>query len=252
MKTGFTSTTFRQIKDLGKIVNIAKESGADCIEWGADVHVKDIEKAKEAKRLCDNAGIEISSYGSYYRVGSSDTEKWENICRIADTLGAKVIRVWLGKKDSQKTDDIYYKKILTDLVNICVIADKYSIIVSPECHTGTYNNNTDAFLKICSEARKTGKADNLKTYFQSKYKNIAYDFDRIEKTSKEIEIVHISYSERTREQFFTRKDKVYIEKLIEKLRDSGYDNTVLIEYTYFALPHFLFKDMAKLKKLINQ
>ena len=46
MKFGFTSTSFRNIKDVKKIVDIAVSAGADCIEWGSDVHVKDIETAK--------------------------------------------------------------------------------------------------------------------------------------------------------------------------------------------------------------
>ena len=70
MKIGFTSTSFRQIKSIEKIVRIASEAGADCIEWGGDIHIKDVPTARRAKRLCDDAGIPISSYGSYYRVGS--------------------------------------------------------------------------------------------------------------------------------------------------------------------------------------
>ena len=75
MHFGFTSTTLRQIKDIEKIVDIAKRTGAECIEWGGDIHVTDTETAKKAKELCDNAGIRICSYGSYYRVGSSDASK---------------------------------------------------------------------------------------------------------------------------------------------------------------------------------
>lgn len=248
MKIGFTSTTFRPIRNLEKIVCIAKRAGVDCIEWGGDIHVKNIESAKEVRTLCENAGIEICSYGSYYRVGSADSEKWENICLIADAMGAKVIRVWLGKKDSQKTDERYYKKILDDLISICETADKYGLIVSPECHTGTYNNNTDAFLRIFDDFKKKCDADNFKTYFQSKYKNLSYDFDRIERTLSEIEIVHISYSEKIREQLFSKKDSKYVERLLQKLKESGYSKTILIEYTYFSMPFFLVKDVAKLKR----
>ncbi len=248
MKLGFTSTTFRRIKDLSKIVDIAKKSGVNCIEWGGNIHVTDINSAKNAKKLCDNAGIEISSYGSYYTVGSCEKEKWENLCIIAHTMNAKIIRVWLGKKASKKTCSEYYNKILSDLINICEIADKYGIIVSPECHTGTYNDNTEAFLKIQKDFKKKCNLNNLKTYFQSKYKNISYDLNRIEKTASEIEIVHLSYSERMKEQIFIKKDKDYIKKLLKKLKNCGYDKTYLLEFTYFASPSFIFKDIVRLKK----
>lgn len=248
MKLGFTSTTFRPIKSLEKIVNIAKRSGVDCIEWGGDIHVTDIESAQKAKNLCENAGIEISSYGSYYKVGCGDDKKWESICRIANTMGAKIIRVWLGEKGSKKTDDEYFEKILNDLIYICEEAEIYGLIVSPECHTNTYNDNTEAFLKIFKEFNEKGKTKNFKTYFQSKYKKLNCDLRRIEKTIDNIEIVHISYSEQMREQFFFKKDSEYINKLLKKLKETGYDKTILLEYTYFSSPSFLIKDIKKLKK----
>ncbi len=61
MKIGFTSTSFRQIRSIEKIMKTASESGADCIEWGGDIHIKDKDTAKRAKKLCDDAGIMISS-----------------------------------------------------------------------------------------------------------------------------------------------------------------------------------------------
>ena len=49
MQIGFTSTSFRQIKSLDKIVQIAVDSGVDCIEWGGDIHIKNVDSAKYAK-----------------------------------------------------------------------------------------------------------------------------------------------------------------------------------------------------------
>ena len=100
MDFGFTTTPFRQIKDLEKIVNIARQAEADCIEWGGDKHVKSIEDALRAKQLCDKAGIRINSYASYYRVGCKNAGEWKKICEIASTMGARSVRVWLGKADS--------------------------------------------------------------------------------------------------------------------------------------------------------
>ena len=142
MKVGFTSTSFRQIKSIEKIVKIASDSGADCIEWGADVHVKDVATAKRAKKLCADAGIPISSYGSYYRVGSKNTDEWKNICEIASAMGAQTVRVWLGRCDSEVTDKQTYKNLVEDAREICRVAKEYDIIVCPECHDKTFNNNT--------------------------------------------------------------------------------------------------------------
>ncbi len=251
MDFGFTTTSFRQIKGLEKIVNIAREAEVDCIEWGGDVHVKSIEDARRAKELCDKAGIRINSYGSYYRVGCKNAHEWKEICEIASTMGARSVRVWLGKTDSEKTDEETYKNIVEDTKNICAIAETYGLIVCPECHDNTFNNNTDAFLKIHKEAG----CDNFRTYFQSRYKRLQYDLDRIERTSPYIETVHISYSEQSREQF-PKFNPTYIDTLLDKIKQSGFDGNMLLEYTYlcglFGFPSCMIKDMKKLKNKVGE
>lgn len=246
MKIGFTTTTFRQIKDLEKIVKLAKEAEVDCIEWGGDIHIKDIEAAKTAKKLCDVYNIEVCSYASYYRAGCKNKSEWKKLCEIASALGARGIRIWLGTKDSEKTDENTYRNIKEDIIDMCEVAENYGILVCPECHDNTFNNNTDAFLRIKKDVNK----DNFRTYFQSKYKKKAYDLDRIERTLPYIESVHISFSEQMREQF-PFFDKTYIDLLLDKIIETGFDGNVLLEYTYIfghlGLPSSMKKDINKLK-----
>ncbi|MBR4859456.1 MAG: TIM barrel protein [Clostridia bacterium] len=246
MRIGFTSTSFRQIKSIEKIVKIASESGADCIEWGGDVHIKDVKTAEFAKKLCDDAGITVSSYGSYYRVGSKNADEWKNVCEIAYALGAESIRVWLGIKDSEITDGETYRNLVEDGKAICSVAKQYNLTVCPECHDNTFNNNTDAFLKI----RRDIDCDNFKTYFQSRYKRLEYDLDRIERTMPYTESVHISYSEQSREQF-PKFRPGYIDALLDKILSSGFDGNVLVEYTYLfcwaGIPSSMKNDISKIK-----
>ncbi|MBQ7102172.1 MAG: sugar phosphate isomerase/epimerase [Clostridia bacterium] len=250
MDFGFTTTSFRQIKDLEKIVNIARQAEADCIEWGGDKHVKSIEDALRAKQLCDKAGIRINSYASYYRVGCKNSDEWKKICEIASAMGARSVRVWLGKADSEKTDEATYKQIVEDTKNICNTAKEYGLTVCPECHDNTFNNNTDAFLKIYNEVG----CDNFRTYFQSRYKRLQYDLDRIERTLPYIETVHISFSEQSREQF-PMFNPTYIDKLIDKIVSSGFDGNILLEYTYlcgyYGIPSCMIKDMKRLKDKVG-
>ena len=247
MLIGFTSTTFRNIRNVEKIVKIALDCGAECIEWGGDIHVKDVATAKYVKKLCDEAKIKITSYGSYYRIGSFNTSEWKKICEIASAMGASSVRVWLGKSDSEKTDADTYKKLVEDAESICKAASEYGLKVCPECHDNTYNNNTDAFLKI----RNDIDCDNFRTYFQSRYKKKEYDLDRIERTLPFIENVHISYSELAREQF-PKYNPSYMDALLDKLIEVGFDGNVLIEYTYLfsyaGIPSCLKKDIKKLKE----
>lgn len=249
MQFGFTSTSFRQIKRLEKIVEIAVRAKIDCIEWGGDIHVRSVADAKRAKELCDKASIRINSYASYYRVGCKNTDEWKEICEIANVLGARSVRVWLGKSDSEKTDDATYKNLVEDTRIICAVAKEYGLIVCPECHDNTFNDNTDAFLKIHADVG----CENFRTYFQSRYKRLEYDLDRIERTLPFIETVHISYSEQSREQF-PKFNPTYIDCLLGKLKQAGFDGNILMEYTYlcgyFGFPSSMVKDMKRLKNKV--
>ncbi len=251
MLIGFTSTSFRQIRNIEKIVKIASQAGVDCIEWGGDIHVKDLPSARKAKKLCDAAGIKICSYGSYYRVGSKNTDEWKRICEIASALGAESVRVWLGTKDSEKTDAETYEALVEDAKSICSVAKKYKLLVCPECHDNTFNNNTDAFLKIGNDVG----CDNFKTYFQSKYKRLGYDLDRIERTMPYIESVHISYSEQSREQF-PKINPDYINKLLDRIVSLDFNGNLLVEYTYLfsyaGIPSAMIKDVAKIRAKVGE
>ena len=246
MKIGFTSTSFRQIKSTEKIVRIASASGAEIIEWGGDIHVKNTDDAKRVKALCTDAEIGISSYGSYYRIGSRDFDEQKRVCEIAAEMGCGSVRVWLGTADSEKTGESEYGNLVFDAQMLCAAAEKYGLIICPECHDKTFNNNTDAFLRINSDIG----CDNFRTYFQSRYRKKAYDLDRIERTLPYIESVHISYSEQTREQLL-KPDRTYIDALLKKLTDCGFDGNMLVEYTYlFSFCGFadsMKKDIEKIR-----
>ena len=240
-KIGVASVTFRN-KNICEVVEIAKKAGVSYIEWGADVHVRTLDDAKEAKALCDLNSIEICSYGSYYRVGSGDASEWKRICENASAMGASSVRVWLGNKDSEKTSAEEYKILLDDLKNICLVAKEYNLLVCPECHDNTFNNNTDAFLRIRNDA----DSDNFKTYFQSRYFRFDYDMDRIERTFEYIENVHVSYRDLKKEQRFRKKDRKYLDKILKKLDSLDFNGIVLVEFTEGSKEKNFIKDVKKL------
>lgn len=243
-KLGVASVTFRN-KTVEEVVRIAKNAGVSYIEWGGDVHVKTLEDARKVKKLCDENEIKISSYGTYYRVGFGNDESRKSVCEIASEMGASSIRVWLGNKDSEKTDAQEYENLLSDLRNLCETAKEYSILVCPECHDNTFNNNTDAFLKI----RNDLGLDNFRTYFQSRYFRFDYDIDRIERTFDYIENIHVSYRDLKKEQRFRKKDRAYLDKLLIKLSDMGFDGIVMVEFTKGSKEKNFVKDIKKLNAI---
>ncbi len=244
-KLGLCSVTFRK-KSAAQVVLIAKKAGVSYIEWGGDIHVTNTEDARIVKSICDNEGVKISSYGSYFNSAEYDEEKWTQICEIASVMGASSVRIWLGKKDSEETSENEYNTLLNNTKKMCDIAKKYSLLVCPECHDNTFNNNTDAFLRI----QKDLQADNFRTYFQSRYCRMEYDLDRIERTFGFIENVHVSYRDLKKEQMFRKKDKYYIDKLLEKLKAQNYSGIVMVEFVDSDSEKAFCRDVEKLKKLI--
>ncbi len=242
-RLGLTSTTFKK-KTIPEIVDIAKLANAEYIEWGERFHVNSVEDAEKAKAFCEKAGIKISSYGSYYHVGSADKDKWAQICKIASSMSADSIRVWLGNKNSEDTNEDEYNLLLDDAESMCAEAEKYGLVICAECHDNTFNNNTDAILKFTKELGR----DNFRTYFQSRYFRFAYDLDRIDRTYNIIENVHVSYSEVTREQRFRKKDRKYLDALLRKLREKNFGGIIMIEFTRFASKRQFIKDMKKLRR----
>lgn len=242
LKIGVASVTFRN-KTISQVVEIAKNAGVEFIEWGGDVHVKTLDDAILAKKLCDENNIKISSYGSYYRTGCSDKEDWIEICRIASEMGASSVRIWLGKKDSEKFTEDEYDELVKELKFICCKAKEYNLLVCPECHDNTFNNNTESIIRLKNDLN----CDNFKTYFQSRYFRFSYDMDRIERTFDFIENFHVSYRDLKREQRFRRKDKNYLDKLIKKFISMNYNGIVIVEFTQGSKEKSFYKDVKKLK-----
>lgn len=241
-KLGLCSVTFRK-KTVQEIVDIAKKAGVEYIEWGGDIHVKNLDDARKVKALCEYNNIKISSYGSYFNCAEYDESKWTKICQITKEMGANSVRIWLGKKDSEKTSEKEYNTILENTKKMCEIAEEYSLLVCPECHDNTFNNNTDAFLKIRRDISK----DNFKTYFQSRYFRMEYDLDRIDRTFDFIENVHVSYRDLVKEQLFRKKDKNYIDTLLKKLREKNFKGIVMVEFVINDSEKSFYADMEKLK-----
>jgi sugar phosphate isomerase/epimerase len=244
---GFTSTTFRPYS-VDKVIDFAIKAKVDCVEWGGDIHVKDIAKAMEVKEKCDKVNLPISSYGSYYRVGSNDAEYWLNICEIASKLGAKSIRVWLGIKGSEKTSNEEFENLVADGIRMADVAKSYGLIVSSECHPNTYNDTTESSIKFLEAVNK----DNFKTYFQSLYCNISKDIDRLKKILPYVLNVHISYSEMERNQLFRKKNKTCVDQILSVLKENNFQGIIMLEYVrFFKFKNFV-TDIKRLKSFWNE
>ena len=70
---GLVSVSFRRLS-AGQVVKLCENAGLQAIEWGGDIHVPagDLKCAREVSRMSCDAGMEITAYGSYFRLGQEE------------------------------------------------------------------------------------------------------------------------------------------------------------------------------------
>lgn len=161
LKLGLTSVTFRSLT-AEKIIDFCKECSLSAIEWGSDVHVPkgDIIKAADIAKKCSDAGICVSSYGSYYTVGSG--EDFSEYIAAAKALGAPIIRVWGGHKSSCELTEAEKAFLTEDTKKICRAAQSENIDIAFEYHNNSLTDNAESALELIKRVNEK----NLGMYFQ--------------------------------------------------------------------------------------
>ncbi|SER65277.1 Xylose isomerase-like TIM barrel [Gracilibacillus ureilyticus] len=161
LKIGLCSVTFRD-KTVKEVIELAVKAELDSIEWGGDVHVPpgNEETARKVGELTRSHGIQVASYGSYYRVGE-DTN-FREILQTAKALGAPAVRVWPGAKGSTHADSLYRSKVIQETWLIADLAQEEGITVHFEFHENTLTDTNESAQNLLSEVNHP----NIYTYWQ--------------------------------------------------------------------------------------
>jgi sugar phosphate isomerase/epimerase len=163
LKPGLVSVTFRALS-IAQIVDLAVQTGLEGIEWGGDVHVPpgDPDSANLAAQLSRGQNLAVVSYGSYYRLGQTDADEFNDVISSCLMLGAPNIRVWAGDRASIEADSAYRQRIAADALRCARQAERAGVNLSLEFHPGTLTDTAESALDLIS----TVGANNLFTYWQ--------------------------------------------------------------------------------------
>lgn len=158
---GLCSVTFRKLAPE-QVIAVAREAGLKAIEWGGDVHVPpgDVGVAREVRERTEDAGLVVSSYGSYYRAGVSPAAEFDLVLTSARELGAPTIRVWAGTKGSKDATAEDRRAVAADLNRVTALAAAADVIVATEHHDGTLTDELESALALLEECPGT------QTYWQ--------------------------------------------------------------------------------------
>jgi sugar phosphate isomerase/epimerase len=154
IRTGLLSVTFRQLV-VEDIIPLVVQAGLDGIEWGGDIHVPhgEVKRAEVVGRLTRDAGLQVVSYGSYYRVGVDAAEQspFQTVLETALALGAPSIRVWAGNRGSADADAAWWSRVTDDFLVIAEAAKQAGITIGVEYHGGTLTDTSASAVRLFHE-----------------------------------------------------------------------------------------------------
>ena len=162
IRPGIASVTFRK-HSVEQIVDYAYRAGLAAVEWGGDVHVPagNIDAAGEARVLTKSAGLDVASYGSYYRVGCGGD--FGAVAETAKALGAPMIRVWAGDRGSDKADAAWWETVVDDTRRIADIAGLAGSRLGFEFHGNTLTDTAQSAQHLLERIDGT----RVSTYWQT-------------------------------------------------------------------------------------
>lgn len=187
MKTSLVSVTFRK-KTMEEIVELTKKAGLDAIEWGGDCHVLPTDPAAAAKalKLCEENGLEISAYGSYY--GKLPDHDFADVLETAIALKTPIIRIWAGwfGGHSSNCSPEDRARFTADIKKAVEMAAQKGVMVATEFHPNTLTDNIDSALQLLEDV------PGLYTYWQPRYtQSIEECLSDIRRLGKKCVNVHI-------------------------------------------------------------
>lgn len=149
---GLVSVTFRALS-VPEVVALALDCGLRAVEWGGDVHVplNDLAAANDARQRCADAGLTVSSYGSYHRAGVTDPAAWDAVLATAVELGAPQVRVWAGDTGSASASAGQRAAVVDAIRAAADAAEAAGVRVALEYHPDTLTDELDSATRLFTE-----------------------------------------------------------------------------------------------------
>lgn len=162
LKPGIVSVTFRALSPE-EVLDAARRAGLAGIEWGGDVHVPhgNVRHAREVAGRTRDAGLAVSSYGSYYKFNEADVA-FASVLATAVALDVPVVRVWAGARGSADVDEAEYARIVQESRRIGDEAAEAGVTVCYEYHANTLTDTNESARRLLEEVDHP----NVRTYWQ--------------------------------------------------------------------------------------
>ena len=241
---GLASIAFRQLS-VEEIITLAKNQGLSCIEWGSDVHAPkdDLENIDRIRKLTEDAGLQCSSYGTYFFVGRDVPEQIRDYITAARRLGVNTLRIWCAGHPYELTEEELRSRYEA-CRQIAKIAEEENVLICAECHSGNLTHDTASSLAFIEAVN----SPNFKMYWQpcellSTEENIAF----AKATAPYVVNVHVyHYTNKAHHPLAEGKDC-----WAEYIKALGKDRLYILEHLPEHDPALLPQQAATLKAILQ-
>ena len=172
LKSGMCSITMRHL-GADQVVALAVRAELAGIEWGADGHVPPGETgvAEAVARRCADAGVAITSYGTYLGMAPFDDpdlppDELGAALDSAEALGAPLMRVWTAfgvESDAREADRT---AVIATTAAIVEAAARRRLGVALEFHPGTLTHTAAGARIVLEGCALKGGNDPLRTHWK--------------------------------------------------------------------------------------
>ena len=271
IKPGICSVTLSKLS-VEAIIELALQAELEGIEWWGEDHVPHGNNvtAQRVGYLTKAAGLEVSSYGSYYRVGVSEDEglNFKSILDTAFNIGAPTIRVWAGNRDTPDVNAAFIKKVVDDTMRIADMSAEKGISITFEYHGGSLTDRNETSVAFAAQVQHPnvyfswqsphgyscdhcltglkGLLDRLNTIHVYHWTIGSYENNTVNETVRALKYP---------EDFFRHPLAEGIdrwEKYFELIKQTGHNHFALLEFVKGDSTQQVFEDSKTLRKLIGK
>ena len=249
-KTGIVSVTYRHLSS-DETISAARSAGLEAIEWGGDIHVppENIGNARAVGEATRAAGLEVVSYGTYYRLGENGRNfevKFAETLAAAKALGAPSLRIWAGSKDACDTGEAERKELVRELRVCADMAAREGERIALEFHQKTLTSDADSAERLVGEVGR----ENLSLYWQpNQFLTFERNIENLTTVLPFISKVHVFAWEGC-ERLRLAEHRERWRRYLDILAAGGRSHALLLEFVPNDDPAVLHDEAAELKRLI--
>ena len=244
LSTGLCSVTFRKLA-VPEVVSLVQRAGLDAIEWGGDVHAPPTLPAADLKAIgarTREAGLRVSSYGSYFRMGETPEEALGPILDAAGHLGTRIVRIWATKIPSAVAKVEDWQRAIELARRLAEHAKAAEIELCTEFHRGFLTDTGSSAARLAREVNHPNFRGFYQVYVEAG-RDLSAELEALLPVLSHVHVYHWNGSDR---RPLAEGADVWA-PLVRKLAADSRPRALLLEFVRQDSPEQVVADAATLR-----